>query len=170
MIKKIADLKSFKQILLIILLILSFALLKSFNPIAIFSVNGILLSLAFVLVYGTFHWLLFEVIAVFFYSALKIKIEKHIAMSQFTNILRAFIIISNIVIYLVSILLILINFYTVFLLLLFNLAFSFFILTCFYITLKKYYLKSIADKSFNITYFCFIFCYLFLLTIMWGVL
>lgn len=170
MIKKIADLKNFKQILLIILLILSFALLKSFNPIAIFSANGILLSLVFVLIYGIFHWLLFEVIAVFFYSALKTKIEKHITMNQFVNILRAFIIASNIVIYLVSSLLILINFYTVFLLLFFNIAFSFFVLTCFYIILKKHFLKSFADKNFNITYFCFIFCYLFLLTIMWGVL
>ena len=170
MIKKIAEVKKFKQVLLIILLILSFSLLKSFNPIAIFSANGILLSLTFILIYGFFHWLLFEVIAVFFYSALKPKIEKNIAMYQFVNLLRMFVIISNIVIYLVSSLLIFINFYTVFLLLLFNILFSFLILICFYKTLKKHYLKDLANRNFNITYFCFVFCYLFLLTIMWGVL
>lgn len=170
MIKKIAEIKQFKKILLITLLIFSFSLLKSFNPIAIFSVNGILLSLIFVLIYGFFHWLLFEIIAIFFYSALKPKIENNITMHQFINILRMFIIASNIIIYIVSSFLIFINFYTVFLLLFFNIVFSFFILIYFYKTLKKYYLKNLANKSFNITYFCFVFCYLFLLTIMWGVL
>ncbi|MDD3397785.1 MAG: hypothetical protein PHR96_04545 [Clostridia bacterium] len=170
MIKKIADLKGFKQILLIVLLILSFALIKSFNPISIFSVNGIFLSIVFILVYGIFHWLLFEVVAVFFYSALKPKIEKLISMNQFVNILRAFIILSNIIIYLITNLLILINFYTVFLILLFNLAFSFFILTLFYLSIKNNFLKSIADKSFCITFFSFIFLYLLLMTFLWGVL
>lgn len=170
MIKKIGDLKKYKQIILIVLLVFSFALLKSFNPIATFSVEGIFLSLVFVLGYGVFHWLLFEVLAMFFYNALKPKIEKAISTNQFVNILRLFIILSNIIIYLITNLVILINFYTVFILLILNLAISFCILTYFYFVIKRNYLKGIADKNFCITFFSFIFIYLFLLTMLWGVL
>lgn len=170
MLNRISKFTGYKKVILIIFLILSFALLKSYNPIATHSVNGIFLSLLFILAYGIFYWLLFEVMVSFFYGALKTKIESKISMDSFLNIFRAFIILSNIIIFIFTKILILLNFYTVFLLLLFNIAFSFFIMCLIYVYLKKHYFKEIANKSFCTSYFGFIFVYLFLLTMLWGVI
>lgn len=169
MINKIANFDKWKKWLFLVVVVFSFALLKSDNTIALNSANGIFVSLLMILGFGIFYWLIFEVLAGFFYSALKPKIEKQITYAQFLNIFRLFIIFFNILLYFFQKIIILINFYSNFLILLINLILLLIYFIILFFVLKKYFLKNI-DEKLNLTYFSFAFMYMFLHTIMWGVL
>lgn len=170
MINKIANFVKWKKWLVITACILSFALLKSFNVMTTNSVNGIFLSILLIIGNGIFYWLIFEVLVGFLYSGLKVKIEKNINISQFTNIFRFFIIFFNFFIYFLLKLIIFINFYANFLILLFNLIIILALFIVVWQVLKKYFIAECANKSLELTYFSYAFMYLFLHTIMWGVL
>lgn len=170
MIKKIADFEKWKKYVLILGVIFSFALIKFSNASTLYSVNGIFLSLLLVLGVGVFYWLLFELLVSFFYSGLKPKIEKYININQFINIFRVFCIIFNILLFILFKILILINFFTIFLMLIITILISFVFFVYVFYLLKKYYFSKIANKDLCMTYFSFVFVYLFLQTVMWGVL
>lgn len=170
LIKKIADFSGWKKYLLILGMILSFALLKSFNAFAMYSVNGVFLSLLLILASGFFYWLIFELLVNFFYSGLKPKIEKNININQFINIFRFIFIIFNILLFFLYKILILINFYTIFIMLFLSIILSFLVFIYIFSLLKKYYLAQIFNKDLCVSYFSFVFVYLFLQTVMWGVL
>ena len=167
-IKKLISATGWKKILIISILILSFALTKSFNPISIYSANGFLLSTLFILGYGIFGWLLFEILVGFFYSGLKSKVENFISIKEFTNIFRIVFIFVNILTFGITDLCVLINFYTPFLILFLTIIISFVAMWMIYKFLVKFYIGKIGGKEMSLTYFSFVFIYLFLMTIMWG--
>lgn len=171
MIQKISALTGIKKWLIGILTVLSFALLKSFDVMALNSVYGTLLSSLFLLANGIFYWLIFEILIGFFYSALKERIAHKISYSNFMNLFRFFVVFLNLFIYIFSKIIILINFYANYLLLFLNLILIFLFLLMMWIIIKKYFLvdeKNLGKVSF--WYFGFSFMYLFLHTIMWGVM
>lgn len=166
--KNYLKISGWKKAILIIILILSYALVKSFNPIAIYSVNSIFLSFLFILGYGIFAWLLFEILVGFMYSGLKSKIENFISMNEFTNLFRFAFIPLNIITYALTNLFILLNFYTSFMILCTTIILSFICFLLIYKILVKNYFASLDSKDLNMSYFSFVFIYLFLMTIMWG--
>lgn len=171
MIQKISELAGVKKWLIGILTVLSFALLKSFDVMALNSVYGALLSSLFLIANGIFYWLIFEILVGFFYSALKEKISHKISYSGFMNLFRFFVIFLNVLIFAFSKIIILINFYANYLLLFLNLIFIFLFLLFMWFLLKKYFLNDVKNLSkISLWYFGFGFMYLFLHTIMWGVM
>ena len=170
MIEKLSNFEKWKKWLLICLVVLSFALLKSFGLDATNSINGVFLSLLLFAGYGIFYWLVFEVLIGFFYSGLKFKIENKITLAQFNNIFRFAIIFVNIILFGLSKLIIAVNFYANIFLLLAHLVLLLIYLCFMWWLLKKYFIGEIADKKLEMSYFGFVFMYLFLHTIMWGVL
>ena len=80
MIQKISNFEKWKKWLLVAMVVLTFALLKTFGLDATNSVNGMLLSVLLFFGYGMFYWLVFEVLIGFFYSGLKFKIENKILL------------------------------------------------------------------------------------------
>jgi len=169
-IEKISKFEKWKKWLLIACVVITFALLKSFGLDATNSINGVWLSLLLFLGYGIFYWLVFEVLIGFFYSGLKFKVENKITLAQFNNIFRFAIIFVNIVLFGLSKLIISINFYANIFLLIAHLVALLVYLGFMWWVLKKYFLKEVADKKLEMSYFGFVFMYLFLHTIMWGVL
>ena len=170
MIQKIANFEKWKKYLLIGLVVLSFALNKSIIANATQSINGMFLSLLFLIGVGFFHWLVFEVLIGFFYSGLKEKIEKNITLNQFNNLFRFGIMFVNILLFGLSKLIIMINFYANYILLICSLIFMFVYLLFMWLALKKYFLNNLKDNKLELTYFGFVFMFLFLHTIMWGVM
>ena len=170
MIQKISNFEKWKKWLLVAMVVLTFALLKTFGLDATNSVNGMFLSVLLFVGYGMFYWLVFEVLIGFFYSGLKFKIENKITIYQFNNIFRFAIIFVNLVLFGVSKLIIHLNFYANILLLVAHLVLLVVYLGLMWWILKKYFLGEIADKKLEMSYFGFVFMYLFLHTIMWGVL
>ena len=171
MIQKISALTGIKKWLIGILAVLSFALLKSFDAMALNSVYGLGMSIVFLIANGIFYWLIFEILIGFFYSALKEKISHKIPYSGFMNLFRFFVIFLNVLIFAFSKIIILINFYANYLLLFLNLIFIFLFLLFMWFVLKKHFLNDIQNLSkISLWYFGFGFMYLFLHTIMWGVM
>lgn len=164
MIQKIANFGKWQRYLMIVFVVLSFALIKSFALDATNAVNGIVLSVLLFLAYGVFHWLLFEVLIGFLYSGIKAKIEKDLTLQQFNNIFRFTIIPVNIILFLVFKLIIHINFYANIILLLINTIIIFAYLAFMWWIIKKYFLKN-SDNKLEKSYFGFVFMYLFLQTI-----
>ena len=168
MIKNLMASKGWKKLLIVIAVILSYAIAKFYTPMSLYAASGFWLSSLFVIGYGVFSWLLFELLIGFFYSGLKNKIEKHISMNEFTNLFRVSIIPLNLISFGVLNLLMAINFLTPFFYLVVMIVLSFAWLWIMYKFLIKHFLQSFAGKEFSLTYFSFVFIYLFLMTIMWG--
>jgi len=187
---KVAEFTGFKQALLIVFLVFSFILTKAFNPIALHSINGIFLSLLTIIFYGILYWLIFEVIAGFFYSALKLDLENHINYNQFMNVLRTLVLFSNLIIFFATVFFIYINFYTAYFILFLNIIISFLVLYVFYKVIRNKFLTQMpkdsqdlqnskkdninnADKQnqrsdFRKLFFNLVFVYLLLLVFLWG--
>ncbi|MDD2227657.1 MAG: hypothetical protein PHH71_03680 [Clostridia bacterium] len=181
---KVAEFTGFKQALLIVFLVFSFILTKAFNPIALHFINGIFPSLLTIIFYGILYWLIFEVIAGFFYSALRLNLEKSMSYNQFMNVLRTIILFSNLIIFFATVFFIYINFYTAYFILFFNIIISFLVLCVFYKIIKdKFLTQNLQDlkrdnkdneknqnqkNDFQKLFFNLVFVYLFLLVFLWG--
>ena len=171
MIEKISRVTGYKKWILCIFAVLSFALMKSTDTIASNSAYGFLPSLLIVLAMGLFLWLVFEVLVGLFYSALKDRIENKISYHQFMNLFRFFVIFLNIFIFIIAKIIILINFYLNFTILFINLILIFLYLFFMWLLLKKYFLQGIENlPKICFIYFAFVFMYLFLQTIIWGMM
>ena len=171
MIEKISKLSGAKKWGLYVLVALSFALAKAPSVIAQNSAYGFLMSGALIVASGLFAWVIFELLVGFYFSALKDKIGAKIDYPAFMNIFRFFAIFLNIFSFLFFKIIILINFYPNFVNLFISLILNFLFILAIWLVVKKHFLADVVDKSkISLWWFGFGFMYLFLHTIMWGVI
>lgn len=169
MIKKISTLTGVKKWILHLFVLLSFMLVKSPDIIATNSAYGLLPSFLIIIAMGVFYLLIFEVLVGIFYSGLKEKIEKQITYQGYMNLFRFFVIFLNILIFLFSKIIILINFYINFSILFINLILIFIYLIFMWFVLKKYFIKENQEISkVCFMYFGFGFIYLLIQSLLWG--
>ena len=171
MIEKISKLSGAKKWGLYVLVALSFALAKAPSVIAQNSAFGFLMSGALIVASGLFAWVIFELLVGFYFSALKDKIGAKLDYPAFMNIFRFFAIFLNIFSFLFFKIIILINFYPNFANLFISLILNFLFILAIWLVVKKHFLADVVDKSkISLWWFGFGFMYLFLHTIMWGVI
>lgn len=171
MIKKISNFSGGKKWALCVVVWLSFALANAPGVFAQNSAYGVAISLALILASGLFAWVIFELLVGFYFSALKDKLATKIDYAEFMNIFRFFVIFLNILLFLFFKIIILINFYPNFVNLFISLILNFLFIFALWLIVKKHFLYDVQDKSkISLWWFGFGFMYLFLHTIMWGVM
>lgn len=166
--KKLFDSTGFFKWLLIAFAFISFAILKFDGTRAIVSVDnaflGILISIGFALLY----YVIFEVLIALYFTALKNKTENYLNNKNFYNIFRFLIIFVNLILFAFNKLLIYLNFYTIYFMLIFAIIIYFLMFIFGYLIINKYYVKK--QVKFESLYFQYAFIFLIIFTFMWGVL
>ena len=171
MIEKISKFQGIKKWVLFTVVALSFALAESPSVVAQNSAFGFLMSILLVLAAGVFAWVVFELLVGFFFSAMKDKIGNKVDYAAFMNIFRFFVIFLNIANFAFFKILIAINFYANFACLFASLILTFLYLLGIWFVIKKRFLNDDVDMAkTSLWWFGFSFMYLFLHTIMWGVI
>ena len=162
--KKIAELKGLKQIILIFFCYISFCISTYFNASSMFSTSNIFLCFFYVVAYGLLYYLIFEMITFLFYCLQKKELKIKVNLKNFQNLFRFLIIFYNLLYFLSFNLFAYIGYYTSFFLLIINIVFLYLIFVIVGRILSKLY--SIKNLLF---YYIGAFIFLIIFVLLWGV-
>ncbi len=162
--KKIAEFKGLKYFILMFLCYVSFCISTYFNAKTMFSSSNILICILYVLGCGFLYYIIFESLLFLFYLIQNKEFKININITNFKNIFRFLFIFFNLLYFLIFNILLMLNFFTSYFLLLFCIVTIYTIFVLAFIILKKMY--NLKNSIFYFSY-CFIFLVVFVL--MWGI-